>query len=173
VISSREKKLADLALITTTSALGRSSIYNRIKLDGQSMWVSAGFTKRHGDLFFSDGIYDDLVKFAKENCTPTSRKAAWGKGFRNRREVIKKCLMTIGLSSKLDYHGIRREMYVAPLGVRAVEYLRGEVPYPGAYDWPADYLSQRFLIRWLLPRAQRSIGYLNYNREQYRLWPKH
>ena len=89
-----------LALVTTTSALGRSSIYNRIKLDGYEYWRSLGFTQGSGEFHFSNGVYQKLRAFAEANSQPTAKKSAWGKGFRSKREVVKKCLPLIGLSTK-------------------------------------------------------------------------
>jgi hypothetical protein len=37
-----------LVLLTTTSALGRSSLYNRLKVDGREIFINLGFTKGWG-----------------------------------------------------------------------------------------------------------------------------
>lgn len=160
-----------LALVTTTSALGRSSIYNRIHINGHRYWISIGFTKGCGEFHFSNGVYDDMRAFVEKNCKPTAKHIAWGSGFRNKREVIRKCLSLLGLSANLIYHGIRREIFAAPLGCNAIRFLKGEVKQPGFYDWPASDLSEAFKERWLLGRAERKPEYCEYTREQYRLWP--
>ncbi|MGA7577877.1 MAG: Druantia anti-phage system protein DruA [Desulfobaccales bacterium] len=160
-----------LALVTTTSALGRSSIYNRINISGQQYWTNLGFTQGSGDFHFSNGVYDDIRAYVEENCEPTAKHVAWGTGFRNKREVIRKCLSQIGLSADLIYHGIHREIFAAPLGSDAIQFLKGEVERPCFYDWPASVLSGLFKGRWLLGRAERKPEYREYSREQYRLWP--
>ena len=159
-----------LVLLTTTSALGRSSIYNRVRLDGYNFWRSVGFTSGSGEFHFSNGIYQQMIAFGQMNCQPTAKSPSWGKGFRNRRELIKKCLASIGLSTNLLYHGIRREIFVAPLAQNALEFLRGEVRDPDFWDWPADEIAQRFLKRWLLPRAERMPEYRSFRRDMYRIW---
>jgi len=160
-----------LALVTTSSALGRSSIYNRIRIDGYQYWNSLGFTQGSGDFHFSNDIYVDIKNFVKKNCTPTDKHIAWGNGFRNKREVIRKCLMQIGLSTRLRYHGIHREVFAAPLGQNAIRFLKGEVEQPCFHDWPALTLSEAFKKRWLIGRAERKPEFSKYSREQYRLWP--
>ncbi|MBT9132352.1 MAG: hypothetical protein DDT33_00866 [Firmicutes bacterium] len=159
-----------LVLLTTTSALGRSSIYNRIKLNGYEFWRSLGFTQGSGEFHFSNGVYEQIRAYVESNCEPTAKNTAWGKGFRSRREVIKKCLPEIGLSNKLLYHGIKREIFVALLAGNGVPFLRGEISRPSFYDWPVEELSQEFLDRWLLPRAERVPEYRTFRRESFRIW---
>lgn len=160
-----------LVMVTTTSALGRSSIYNRIRINGQQYWTSLGFTQGSGEFHFSNGVYGDIRAYVEKYCEPTAKHVAWGTGFRNKREVIRKCLSQIGLSADLIYHGIRREIFAAPLGRDAIRFLKGEVKRPCFYDWPASELSEAFKDRWLIGRAERKGEYREYNREEYRLWP--
>jgi hypothetical protein len=167
----KETRPPYLVLVTTTSALGRSSIYNRVSVNGQKYWTSLGFTQGSGEFHFSNGVYDDIRAYVEEHCEPTAKHAAWGSGFRNKREVIRKCLSKIGLSADLIYHGIRREIFAAPLGRQAIPFLRGEVSRPCFYDWSASDLAKLFAERWLYGRAERMPGYREYDREQYRIWP--
>jgi len=166
----KEKRKPILALITTTSALGRSSVYNRIRINGFDYWTSVGFTRGSGDFHFSNGVYTKMRAYVEANCKPTAKHNDWGAGFRNRREVIRKCLSSLGLSSTLIYHGIHREIFAAPLGSRAREFLCGKSDDPELYDWSADYLFGLFRDRWLLPRASRNMDYLKFNNESYLLW---
>lgn len=160
-----------LALITTSSALGRSSIYNRIKIDGHEYWTSVGYSQGSGEFHFSNGVYDDFRAYVKRYCTPTAKQEAWGDGFRNKREVVRKGLSKIGLSADLIYHGIQRELFAAPLGRNALRFLSGQVSRPHFYDWPADYLSDQFMKRWLIARAKRKPEYKTFKKSEYRLWP--
>jgi hypothetical protein len=166
----KETRPPYLVLVTTTSALGRSSIYNRIRVNGQEYWTSVGFTKGFGEFHFSNGVYDDIRAYVKKHCEATAKHEAWGNGFRNKREVVKKCLQGIGLSTDLLYHGIRREIFLATLGRNAVRFLRGETSRPGFHDWPVQNIFRLFADRWLMGRAERMPQYRDYDREEYRLW---
>jgi hypothetical protein len=166
----KKKHLPYLALVTTTSALGRSSVYNRIRINGFTYWTSLGFTQGSGEFHFSNGVYASLRDFVEQHCKPTAKTAAWGTGFRNKREVIRKCLSEVGLSDRLIYHGIQREIYGAPLGRNALRFLRGEVMRPAFYDWPAQDLAISFKERWLLSRAERKPDFKTFDRETFRLW---
>ncbi len=159
-----------LALLTTTSALGRSSLYNRLTYRGQPVFQSVGFTRGSGEFHFSNGFYEDLRQLAIEHCGATAKHLSWGNGFRNKREVLRKVLPLIGLSRELVYHGVQRELFVAPLGSNTQAFLRGENQRLMWYRRTADDLFAWFRERWLLPRAARDDSYRAFDPETYRLW---
>ena len=115
-----------LALVTTTSALGRSSVYNRLKNDGRLLYTTVGFTSGSGDFQFMNGTYDQIFDFATKYCDPTAKQTAWGTGFRNRREVVRKSLSHLNLDQRLLYHGVKREIFVAPLAYNTAAFMRGD-----------------------------------------------
>jgi hypothetical protein len=159
-----------LALVTTTSALGRSSVYNRIKYNDRILFYSVGYTVGSGDFHFINDIYNEIVTFARKNCKPTAKRKEWGKGFRNRREVIRKVLSFLGLSSRLAYHQVRREVFAVPLASNAKEFLRGEDNHLNYFDQPVNLLFEWFRERWMLPRAKRDGRYRSFNPDTLRLW---
>ncbi len=166
-----QKKLeASLALITTTSALGRSSIYNRLKFEDRPLYISVGFTRGSGEFHFTNGLYDALVEFANEHCKATAKQPKWGVGFRNRREVLKKCLPQLGLSADWLYHGIQREIFVIPLAQNTCEFLRSTDSELISHNLPVDDIFSFFRERWLLPRAATNDAYRNWEPEEWRLW---
>lgn len=167
---SGEKQDGQLALVTTTSALGRSSIYSRIKYNDRVLYHSVGYTAGSGDFHFSNELYSEIASFAREHCNPTAKRKEWGKGFRNRREVIRKVLSAVGLSPKLAYHHVKREVFVVPLASNAEKFLRGEENKLNYFDQPVNLLFDFFRRRWLLPRAERDNRYLNFSPESLRLW---
>lgn len=159
-----------LAMLTTTSALGRSSIYNRLKFKDRLLFQSVGFTSGSGDFHFANGIYKELVEFANQHCQPSAKNELWGTGFRNKREVIRKVLAELGLSSRLAFHQVRREIFVAPLAHNTCAFLRGEEPELLNYNQPAQDIFDWYRKRWLLPRAERNSEYKEFNSENWRLW---
>jgi hypothetical protein len=166
----RKSRPPYLALVTTTSALGRSSLYNRLRHDGVDFWNSIGFTKGYGEFHFSNGVYGRIRDLVEKKCEPTAKQEAWGSGFRNKREVVRKCLPLLGLSADLLHHGIEREVFAACLGTKSLEFLRGEVSRPHFYDRPARLLADFCMERWILPRAHRQAEYKAFDRECYQLW---
>jgi len=159
-----------VALITTTSALGRSSIYRRLRFADRHLMESVGFTSGWGEFQFTNGAYARLYDYATEYCKPTAKQQSWGVGFRNRRELVRKCLAHVGLSDQFLNHGIRRELFVMPLARNAREFLRGDHVRLQWYYQSASDLFGAFRERWLLPRSERDPSYSEYDREAYRLW---
>jgi hypothetical protein len=159
-----------LLLVTTTSALGRSSIYNRVRYAGHPLLVRVGATEGYGEFHFVNGLYSKIWEYAQEFCTPTERATEWGKGFRNRREVIRKTLMSLGLSSEWVFHGVQRELFAIPLASNALELLRGEHRRARWTTMPVTTLFEDFRTRWLIPRAERDPSYRIFRREDYELW---
>lgn len=167
---SRRALTGQLALITTQSALGRSSIYNRVRYHDRLLLRPLGFTAGYGEFHFANGLYSALSEHAMEYCEPTAKAAAWGSGFRNRREVIKKSLVSLGLPTDWVHHGIRREVFAVPLAAKTQAFLRGEVSRPGWSDLSAPELARYWRERWLLPRVERRASYRDFRREDYSLW---
>ena len=159
-----------LALLTTTSALGRSSLYNRLRYRGHLVFQKVGSTRGSGDFHFSNGVYSDLRDFALEHCDATAKHPLWGNGFRNRRELVRKTLPLLGLSSELLYHGIKREIFVAPLAANTPAFLRGDNQRLRRHCKSVDDLFEWFRERWLLPRAARDDRYRAFDPESFRLW---
>lgn len=159
-----------LAMLTTTSALGRSSVYNRLRYRGRTVYHSVGFTRGTGDFHFSNGCYSALRQLAESHCKATAKHDSWGGGFRNRRELVRKALPLLGLSTRLQSHGVRREVFAVPLATNTTAFLCGADDRLTHYGESADDLFQWFRERWLLPRASRTRRYRSFRRETYRLW---
>jgi hypothetical protein len=161
-----------LALLTTTSALGRSSLYNRLTYDRRPLYLRAGWTCGSGEFHFSNGLYSDLAAYAQEYCKPSAKQAAWGNGWRNRREVVRRVLSDLGLSQDLLYHGVEREVFVAPLATNTRQFLQGKQEQLERGAASAQELFTYFRTRWLLPRAQRTESYREFDPTSLRLGPQ-
>lgn len=162
---------ARIALLTTMSALGRSSIYNRLTFDDRHLLRSVGFSQGSGEFHFSNGLYSSLFDYVTRYSEPTAKQEKWGEGFRNRREVIRKALIKLKLSSELIYHGIKREVFVAPLASNTREFLRGEHHKLRWYDQDCEQLVEHFRSRWLFKRVAWDASYQHFDPESFRLWP--
>jgi hypothetical protein len=161
-----------LVLITTASALGRSSVYNRLRFEDRLLYQSVGFTKGSGEFHFSNGLYGAITAFAEKHCEPTAKQERWGTGFRNRREVIKKCLPALGLSSDWVYHGIKREIFVVPLARNARAFLQGRHTRLLWYRQSEADLFEYFRDRWMRLRASWDERFKSWSRDEWVIWPK-
>lgn len=158
-----------LALIMTSSALGRSSVYNRIKYGGRLLYQPLGYTKGYGEFHFHNSVYDRMLRVAKATSKPTAKHSSWGNGWRSRREVLRKALPVIGLSRDLVWHGVERQVFAVPLAANSKEFLRGEAEELLGFDLPAKALAEAHRERWLLPRASRDDKWRRVDPETWRL----
>ncbi len=160
----------NLALITTTSALGRSSLYNRLSFQNRPLYQRVGFTRGTGDFHFNNGIYQHIWAYAMQHCQPTAKQDRWGKGFRNRRETVRKCLAALGLPPGYLANQVKREIFVVPLAQNTKGFLQGEDAQLDYYTQPVDFLFDWFRERWLLARARRDQRFINFDPQTLKLW---
>lgn len=167
---------ARLALVTTSSALGRSSVYNRLKrADGSLALEPVGYTRGTGDFHFSGAIYGKLAEFAAELDPDrgSHRHERWGApGFRNRREVLHLALGALGFDSRaLRSHGVQRQVFLSRIGPNSFEYLCGRTDQLETRDAAtAAGLSSWWLERWAVPRSGNRPTWLKSDPEDWRLF---
>ncbi len=158
----------NLAAITTASALGKSSVYDRIKIPGTSGFLHVGWSKGSGEFQFLNDVYTDLFNLAHERAQELKNRK-WGNGVRNRRTVIRTGLTLLGLPPDLMYHNIKRELFLVPLGNKSLEYLRGESKSVEYYDRDINEILKFALDRWVKKRAETRKEYLDFKRGDYSL----
>ena len=155
-IISGEEKPAELLVVTTTSALGRSSLYNRLKLrtDPVTEFRRIGFTEGWGH--FSVG--DDLFMRLREHLTTEDHKYANGHSFGTgpnwRLRTIRAAMKSLGVDDGLLKHGIQREVFAAELSDTARRQLQEGIQGPGARPTAAE-IAEAALDRWMRPRFER------------------
>ena len=157
-----------LAAITTASALGKSSIYDRIKIPDGSEFIHVGWTRGSGEFQFANNIYNKLYKLASQSVKWT-KNPLWGKGTRNRRVVIQEALRMLNLPPDFNYHNIKRELFFIPLGSKSIEYLNGHAKHINYYGKTQAEISEYMLKRWVIPRSERRKEYLEFKAEDYSL----
>ncbi|MBI2956044.1 MAG: DUF4338 domain-containing protein, partial [Acidobacteria bacterium] len=152
-----------LAMITATSALGRSSIYNRLKFNGQTVFVPVGMTEGYGHFHVANGTFYTLHAYVRMIRSKEVEKYEFGQGPNYRIRVLRTALERIGLPGNLLRHGIRREAYVAPLAENSAAFLRGEAKRLHWYKRPLEEVIDYWRERWLLPRASRDDSYKHFD----------
>lgn len=167
-----------LALMTTAGALGRSSVYNRLRYrpvadqTSRLVFTRVGFTRGSAQTHFPADLRTMLETHAAEHCRPTWKNDAWGKGFRSRREAVDKALIDLGLNPSAFAYDLAREVWCAPLAANATAHLRGEEATLEPFPDTADELSRFWRERWLLPRAARDLPHPSFSPDSWRLWPQ-
>ena len=156
----------ELALITTASAFGKSSVYDRIKISRGPEMIHAGWSSGSGEFHLFSEFYNELTSLVREDIKGR-KNPLWGSGVRNRRVVICAALDKLNLPRELIYHNIKRELFAMPLGYRSFEFLRGESKNIGYYDINQHEIVDFIKNRWMVPRSIRDNRYLNFKKDQY------
>ncbi len=163
-------------LITTSSALGRSSVYNRITYKGRLMFHPVGFTRGFGHFQFSDELFGDLLNFVRQEILPTPStkvgSSKYGSGPNWRFRVIRTALKALHVDENHLQHNVRREVFLAPVAEGWREYLCGERDTFTPYDLPAAAIGEYFRDRWAIGRAERKPGYRFWRSEEARVSPQ-
>lgn len=153
-----------LVLLTTTAALGRSSMLNRLKRAGRPIWQSLGMTLGWGHFHLGNGHFEAMADFMREERPDVFATYKFGGGPSWKLRVIRACLREVGLPPTALQHGIRRESFAAPLSEDWREFLHGDIDTPAYHDRSTEDLMDFFRERWLLPRAQRDSRYQDVTR---------
>jgi hypothetical protein len=156
---------ARLVALTTTSAFGRSSIYNRLKLDGDVIAQSIGYTEGYSSFHLAP-LYPALRAFLDGH--GVSSRGGFGVGPRVVWQTMVRALERLGLSSEVLRHGVRREAFLFPLIDNLRDYMEGRTDTPQFRDLPFTTLCTYWRKRWLLPRAERVDGWRSWQRQEIR-----
>ncbi|WP_158670873.1 Druantia anti-phage system protein DruA [Bradyrhizobium guangdongense] len=164
VISGKNKR-ARLLLVTTSSSLGRSSIYNRIKLDGRPYFNSIGFTEGWGHFHISDDLFLDLREFLRQSAHPYADENRYGQGPNWRLRTIREALKILGLSEDVLHHGLKREVFACEFASNALSILRAGRGQPDLTSLKSTReVSALAVSRWMLPRSLRDNSYANFRK---------
>lgn len=154
---------AHLVALTTTSAFGRSSIYNRLKYNGQLLAESLGFTKGYGN-FHLQRLYPVLKNYLESLGVDTT--GGYGTGPKRSWQLMRLALDRLGISADLLKHGIQREAFLFRLVDNLGTYMNGETDTPQFKDLPFADLAAHWRERYLLPRADRVDSWHSWDRQE-------
>jgi hypothetical protein len=156
---------AKLVLLTTTSALGRSSLYNRLALPNGPVFTRLGVTKGFGHFHLSGHLFDLMRRFLKQRKHPYASGNRFGMGPNWKLRVARAALEAVGFpSAEVLKHGIEREVYGAPVAQNWKEILRGEEQLVNSHCLSAHDIATFCRDRWLVPRSLRDLTYLGVTR---------
>ena len=164
---SSEVKSADLVMVTTTSALGRSSVYNRLNLGKYRLFRSVGYTSGWGHFHIPDRLFAMMREYLKTQDHPYADNHQYGDGPNWRLRAVRECLRLLGLNTDWLHHGIRREVFVCELATNACSFLKGRSKRPRYNGLPkVAEVAVAARARWLEPRAARRPEFRAWHRDQ-------
>ena len=163
----KKKNRSRLVLLTTTSALGRSSIYNRLSLPSGPRFLRIGVTKGFGHFHLSGPIFESLRGYLEAIGHPYASGHRFGMGPNWKIRVVRVALEKLGIDGNaILKHGIEREVYAVPLAANWQEILLGRHRNVRSCVVPADEIAEFCLSRWIVPRAARDDRYKLFDRNR-------
>ena len=165
-IISKQRKHARLVVVSTSSALGRSSLYNRLVLDGTRYFEPVGYTSGWGHFHIPVSLFNLIREYLKLKDHKYSSNNRFGQGPSWRLRAIRHALTSLNLNPDLLRHGINRQVFLCRLASNAARFLTGKatrLQYKGLLS--SAEVAELSLTRWILPRATRTTEYQNWNRE--------
>ncbi len=165
-IISRQHKHASLVAVTTSSALGRSSLYNRLTLDGTRYFKSIGSTSGWGHFHIPTSLFQLIREYLKSKHHEYFDNNRFGDGPNWRLRAIRHALSAMKLNPNLLRHGINREVFICQFASNASRFLTGKAKRLNHKNLRsiAD-VTRLSLDRWIIPRAMRRTEYLNWKKE--------
>ncbi|EBA9761095.1 DUF4338 domain-containing protein [Enterobacter cloacae complex sp. P30BA] len=162
-VISQKKKKARLLAITTTSSMGRSSVYNRLKLDGIQYLKSIGYTGGWGHFHIPDSLFIELREYLRDLDHSYADHYMFGNGPNWRLRTTKAALNALGFRDDLMKHGIQREVFISQLADNATTILQTGKGKPDLTSLLyAKEIAECALQRWIIPRSIRN--------SEYRFW---
>jgi hypothetical protein len=153
----------DLLFVTTTSAFGRSSIYNRLKYNDELVAKSLGYTKGSGTFHIPQELYVEIQNYLLERGEYVN--TSFGNGPSQKIKTLDKAFAKLKLNN-YTYHNIEREFFLFPLAKNLKNVIAKEVK-PKYYSRKLEDLTSFWKNRWCLPRAQKFNEWRNFNGEQF------
>ena len=159
-------KYPRLALITVTSALGRSSMYNRVKLPGLvELRKLESATSGWGHFQIPDDIFSDMRRLLALVDHRYSSGHQFGDGPNWRLRTIREALTRVGLSTDILRHGISRDVFVMPLATNWEAYLKQETDECELHRPSVGKIASAARTRWIIPRAERMPEWADWGEE--------
>ena len=165
-IISQKKKKARLLAVTTSSSMGRSSVYNRLKLNELQYFKSIGYTRGWGHFHIPDTLFSELRNYLREIGHSYADLHRFGQGPNWRLRTTRAALSSLGFKDDLMRHGIQREVFLCLIANNALQILQSGKGCPDISSLcKVREIGNLAIERWLLPRSQRRPDYRNWTRD--------
>lgn len=159
-VISQEAKKARLLAITTTSSMGRSSVYNRLKLDGIQYLKSIGYTGGWGHFHIPDWLFSELRDYLRDIDHTYADQHGFGQGPNWRLRTTRAALSALGFKDDLMRHGIQREVFICQLANNATRIMQTGKGQPDLTSLlSAKDIAEQAVERWIIPRSRRRLEY--------------
>jgi hypothetical protein len=166
IISGRKKNPA-LVMVTTTSSLGKSAVYDRLTLAGVPYFRSLGFTRGWGHFHIPDDLFGMIREYLALSGHKYSKGHEFGDGPNWKLRAVRQALVMLGINESVLNHGIGREVFACTLADNALDVLskrdRREPVYRRLLS--VEEVGALARSRWMVPRSLRKPDYRGWTKE--------
>lgn len=172
---SGKKKKPKLLAFTTSSSMGRSSLYNRLRLDNENYLRAIGYTKGWGHFHVPEDLFFELREYLRSIDHPYEKRYEFGEGPNWRMRTIKAAFSALGIQQNLLHHGIQRQVFIGYFANNAKAVLNGECSSPDLTSLRStSEILDLAKDRWIVPRAARKPEFANWKKsDTLRLFSKY
>ncbi|MBK8067051.1 MAG: DUF4338 domain-containing protein [Rhodanobacteraceae bacterium] len=147
----QERSQQPLLAVTTASAFGRSSIYNRLRCGDRLLAEPLGFTKGYG-IVHLEALYPRIEAWLARRGEQVP--AGFGNGPKVRWQNIQIAAHRLGLGSHVLAHGLGREVFLFRHAANLVPASVGK-ELPQLFGLSAERWASYWLEAYALPRHRR------------------
>lgn len=164
---SGKRKRANLLAVTTSSSMGRSSVYNRLRLNDQSYFAPIGFTQGWGHFHVTDRLFDEMRDYLRDKDHAYADQHKFGEGPNWQFRTIRTALAELGINQAVLRHGIQREVYLCTLAKNSTDILRTGTGKPNLSSLlRVSKICEQAKERWIVPRSERRPEFRAWRREE-------
>lgn len=162
-IIKKRKLPSRLLFITTTGAYGKSSVYTRLKINGDPVSEFIGYTNGSGTFHIPNELYEDFIKYLSKRDYNVRR--GYGSGPSRKLRLINQAMECLGISNGAN-HGIKRAIYLFPFASNLKDVI-GKGRAPKRIKRNIADVTDFWKQRWAVPRAEKNKEYLDYSGDRF------
>lgn len=165
---SKRRKRASLVLVTTTSALGKSAMLDRLKIGRRYYFKSVGYTQGWGHFHLPDSLFGLMRDYLKVKEHRYASGHRFGQGPNWKLRVARQALSMIGINDNVLSHGIAREVFLCWVASNGRDVLTRQQPPAANFSELATVaqVSAQVKERWIIPRAKRRPEFASWTNDK-------
>ena len=166
-IISRRKKDPHLVAVTTTSALGPSAVFDRLKLGGLQFFKPIGFTEGWGHFHIPPDLFEMTREYLRLSGHRYAEGHRYGNGPNWKLRVVRQAFVMLNLNDDALNHGISREVFFCPLATNAIEVLAKRNRRAPSYAnlQSVEDVGKLAVQRWMVRRGNTRPEFVSWKRE--------
>lgn len=153
-----------LLFVTTTSAFGASSMYDRLTYGKELAAIPMGYTKGEGTFHLPDDLTRDMYALMRRRLGMDT-STTYGKGPSRKLAIFKSSFRYLGLSG-FQRHGIRRQAYLFPLATNLPNVIQRH-KRPLWVKRPLADIVEYWKGRWAVARSERVPKWRDFRASEY------